>query len=162
MSRIIKSIIDSVIGTDNTQYVFFHYNQKIDIDIAKLIGGKCLTFNKNTLDVNNTFKVIQDTQLGNDLSICPRYIVNTSIINYHACKNLSELLRIPIFNIINDVEGCKLEGLFSMANVIDQDINILLNKTLADKLFLSNYTVIDKIEQIPNIIKEKLTTWKLI
>lgn len=160
MSRIIKSIINSVLKSDNTEYVFIHNHQGKDVEIAKNIDGQALSFESNSLDTNNRFKLITERDLSMDLSILPRFVINTSMMRYQNAKNLSSLLRIPQYNIIYDLSFLKKEGAFSLAQVIDKDINIFFDKEIPKKLFVTNYTIISNLEELKDLINESYKTWK--
>lgn len=160
MSRIIKSIINNVLGTDRKQYIYYHNNTLQDLEIAQSIGGEFLVFQKNQTDLNNYFKLVTDKQVQEDLNILPAYIINSSFLYYKNAKNLSELLKIPLVNIINDITNIKKEAIFSLANIVDQDINILFKKELAAQLYITNFTVVNNIKDISNKIQEKLKIWK--
>lgn len=133
-----------------------------DIELVKLLGGECLVFYKNDADLNNICRLINDRQVSEDLTICPKFIINTHLHNYQSAKNLSIILRIPLFNIIEDINNIKKEGAMALAPTVDQDINFLLKEEFAEKLFLTNFKLIKNIQEIPNLITETLNTWKLI
>lgn len=160
MSRIMKSIINTVLKSDNNDYILFHCNSNKDIDIIKQISGRPLSFEPNQADLNKLITKIVDAELSNDLTLQPKFIVNTNLGRYESVKQLSILLRVPIFNIIYEVNNLKKEGLFSAAAELDKDINIVFSGQTATKLYLTNYNIVSNISQIKDLVEEGYKTWK--
>lgn len=160
MSRIIKSIINSVIPTENNARFIWGLNNKEELEIVKTIGGQFFSFEKNTADTNNIIKVITDKDLMNDLSICPKYIINTNLVTYQNAQNLSQVLKIPLINFIMNLDNLKKEGAFSLAPIINKNINFFINPVFPTKLFLTNYQIINDIKQLSNLIEIEILKWK--
>lgn len=160
MSRIMKSIINTVLKSDNNDYILFHCNDVRDIDIIKQIDGRPLSFESNNSDINSLITKILDVDLSNDLTLQPKFIVNTNLGRYENVKQLSQLLRVPVFNIIYNIANLKKEGLFSAAAELDKDNNILFNNQLVEQLYLTNYNVISDINQIKDLVEEGYNKWK--
>lgn len=163
MSRIILSIINSVLTPEIDQYVFYHSNHKKDLDIARTIAAKCLVFEENQADTNKILQKIEDKEISINLQIRPKLILNSDIFKYENAKNLSNILRIPLFNIFYEIKSpLRKEAIFQVAPQLNKDINIIFNQNLVTQLCLSRYHLINDYNLIPNIFKQEYAKWKQI
>lgn len=160
MSRIIKLIINSVLKSYNQEYIFVHNNLSKDIDIARQIDGIPVSFEKNNFDLNKIIKIISEQDMALDLTFLPKFVVCTSLIRYQQAMHLSSLLRVPLINIIYDINNVKKEGIFSLAHHLDNNINILFDEHTAMKLYLTNFNIIPDIKLISGFIEEGYKNWK--
>jgi len=159
MSRIIKAIINSAWPTENKWRIIFQIGNQQEIEIVKMLGGKFYSFDKNSADTNNLIKMISDKDLMHDLSIFPQYILNTSIIRYQGATQLSHVMRLPLVNLFLHLDNIKKEGAFSIAPEMNKNINLFLDETIPQRLFLTNYQIID-LKDIKSIVEKEVLKWK--
>lgn len=158
MSRIIKNVIDNAIGYNTKEAVLFHNDSTLDIKVAELFKYKFYIFSPHKHP--NNFHLIENDQINRDISIRPSFVLNTFIGHFQNAHNLSKVLKIPIINIIDNLGGCKKEGIFTVAPSLEENINFCFDQKIADQLYISKYHLIKQIEEIPIIFKKELKIWK--
>lgn len=159
MSRIIHSLINSAINTKLDEYFLFHNNTQHDAEIINALGIKCWSLEENKF--NRKISIIKEPDVSNNLSLRPQFIINSDIMKYEAAQNLSDILRIPLYNIFYKIAGpIRKEAVLLLTQRINSNVNIIFSKDMINNLFLTNYRLTDNIQNIKQIIFEEYVKWK--
>lgn len=145
MSRILQSIIKSAFDFSLDKVFIFSNPNTINLDLLN-IDTKLFSFKSHPLDTNNKISVILDQVVNNNLTVLPDAIICTWLGEYSNAKNLSILLRVPLFNILDqDSLALKKESLLELSKTnLLQDINLVKESSLSNQLFISNFSILDK------------------
>lgn len=161
MSRIIFALINSAITPKLDEYFLFHSNTHHDAEIIDALGIKCWSLEENKF--NKKISVIKESDISNNLSLRPKFIVNSDIIKYESAQNLSDILRVPLYNIFYKIKGpIRKEAVLLLTQRINSNVNIIFSKDMINNLFLTNYRLTDNVQNIKQIISEEYSKWKPI
>lgn len=157
MSRIIKSIIDSVFEKSNLVAVVFLDHNRFNNKIINLPFKLCV-FEAHQGDLNKKLIIVNPNNINNNLSFRPDCTVIDTMGHYENAKNLSNIFRIPLINLVNNKEDVKKDAIFSIArNSSHEDINILTDE-LADFLHITDYSLPE--DNLSTQILKEVNKWK--
>lgn len=157
MSRIIKSIFNSAIHRTkiNNTIVFLSNTNNQNI----------LNLNTNLYSINNLnhdkIKKIDDNIVNQCLAFLPDIVICENMVDYPNAKNLCSVLRLPQVNIITELIPVKPDMMLGLAREqLINDINLIANKDIAKKMYISNYEILST--NLEQQILDKVNEWKSV
>ena len=153
MSRIAQAVINSAFDSTLESIIAFFNPNELDLNILNMDSMIC-TFEAHQLDLNQKLYVISPEIINHNISVLPKAILCCWLAQYNNAKNLASMLRLPMINIIkNDSANIKKESAFELSrNLLIDDINLVESDAIAQKLFISNYSLLTT-DIKPQIIK---------